>query len=56
VLTLQRGADGAYTGALAEPVLGRWHVAVEADTWRLVGAVTHDDLSEVRIGTARDVD
>jgi uncharacterized protein len=56
VLTLKRAADGAYIGALGTPVQGRWHVAVEAGAWRLVSAVTQGDLSEVRIGTARDVD
>ncbi|HEX9302250.1 MAG TPA: FixH family protein [Casimicrobiaceae bacterium] len=55
-LTLKRDAEGAYIGTLVAPVQGRWHVAIDADAWRLVGAVTQGDLTEVRIGMARAVD
>ena len=56
VLTLKRGSDGTYTGTFAAPVQGRWLITLETSTWRLASAMTHGELTEVRIGAARAVD
>jgi hypothetical protein len=56
VLTLTRGADGIYAGALGAPAEGRWHVTVASASWRLPTAVVNGRLDEVRIGAARAVD
>ena len=51
-VTLKRGADGDYVGALPEQTPGRWIVTLEADGWRLPTTTVAGDLSEIRLGTA----
>jgi len=54
--TLERGADGDYTGRIAPLPAGRWLVSVETDAWRLPTVEASGTLTEVRLGAARAVD
>jgi hypothetical protein len=56
VATLDRGADGVYTGRMAPLPPGRWLVSVETDAWRLPTVEAGGAVSEVRLGRARAVD
>jgi hypothetical protein len=51
-VTLKRGADGDYVGALPEQTPGRWIVTLESDGWRLPTTTVAGHLSEIRLGTA----
>ena len=51
-VTLKRGVDGDYVGALPEQTPGRWIVTLEADGWRLPTTTVAGHLSEIRLGTA----
>jgi uncharacterized protein len=52
IVTLERGADGDYVGALSEQTPGRWIVTLESDGWRLPTTTVAGHLSEIRLGTA----
>jgi hypothetical protein len=54
--TLERGADGEYTGRIAPLPAGRWLVSVETDAWRLPTVEASGTVAEVRFGAARAVD
>lgn len=54
--TLERGADGEYTGRIAPLPAGRWLVSVETDAWRLPAVEASGTVAEVRLGAARAVD
>ena len=56
VATLERGADGAYTGRMAPLPPGRWLVSVETDAWRLSAVEAGGVVQEVRLGAARAAD
>jgi len=56
VATLERGADGVYTGSMAPLPPGRWLVSVETDAWRLPTVEAGGAVREVRLGVARAVD
>ena len=56
VATLERGADGIYTGRMAPLPPGRWLVSVETDAWRLPTVEAGGAVGEVRLGAARAVD
>lgn len=56
VATLERGADGAYTGRIDPPPPGRWLVSVETDVWRLPTVDVIGTVREVRLGAARTAD
>ena len=51
-VTLMRGSDGVYVGALSKKTPGRWIVTLEADGWRLPTTTVAGPLSEIRLGTA----
>lgn len=52
VVTLERGADGDYVGALPEQTPGRWIVTLESDNWRLPTTTVDGHFSEIRLGVA----
>lgn len=46
---LERGNDDTYRGALPPLVPGRWHVQLEADDWRLIGALRVPEETRLRL-------
>jgi uncharacterized protein len=52
IVSLKRGADGDYVGALPAQTPGRWIVTLEADGWRLPTTTVAGPLSKIRLGTA----
>jgi hypothetical protein len=52
-VTLQRGPDGAYRGAMDALPMGRWRVTLETDAWRLPTVEVGGAPKEVRLGAAR---
>jgi uncharacterized protein len=52
-VTLTRGPAGVYVGVISPRPMGRWHVAIETDQWKLPDAAVVDGLAEVRIGESR---
>ena len=52
-VTLTRGPGGVYVGVIAPRPVGRWHVAIETDQWKLPDAPVVDGLAEVRIVASR---
>lgn len=49
VLELNRTPQGSYHGLLPVLASGRWYVQIEAEDWRLTGAMRVPDQSSVRI-------
>jgi hypothetical protein len=52
-VSLARGPDGTYTGNIVPLPSGRWHIAVDADSWRLPAQEASGEVREVRLGAAR---
>ncbi|MGV6827348.1 MAG: FixH family protein [bacterium] len=51
ILLLVRGDSGEFRAPIPDLVIGKWHVQLAADDWRLLGAMNYPDEQQLSIKT-----